>query len=197
MEGDEPVAGQDRSSKPVRVLTIVGLVFVAAVVGLVIFEIVNGVRKAVPAVQKDWSYIRDIRAGDAARVAAEEKAGKEYVKFLDCSLSAVPSAAGGQGQKVRLYGTIANKGTKDVLAVTATVVFISAEAGAPPDTHEVPLFDASENSVMQGSARLVGGESRTLEVFVADVRPTWAAGKIDCRLSRVLVDVGEAPPPPE
>jgi len=197
MEGDEPVSQQDRSSKPAGVLAVVGLIFVASVVGFVIFEIVNGVRKAVPAVQKDWSYVKDLRAKDAARVAAEEKAGKEYMKLVDCSLSAEPSVAGGQGQKVRLFGRITNKGSKDVLAVTAAVTFISNEADAPPDTREDQLFDASENSVMQGSSRLVGGESRDIAVLVENVGPSWAAGKIDCKLSRVLLDIGEAPPSPE
>lgn len=161
------------------------LVFMA-IIGLVVLVVL----KVGGNVKKDWQTVTDIRSKDAAAVRAEKEAGKAYLDKLRLTLAASRTQSPDGKPVAVLTGKIANTGSTNVIRAVAAVTFLTSAGGAPADTRDVILFDASELS-MTTDRPIVGGEERDVSKKVSDVSPDWDGTSISYELKEARVDVGK------
>ena len=174
-----------RANQAGRVPGIVIFLVLIAVAGLAVL----GARRVFGIFGHDWQTVSDIRSRDAETVREETQAGTEYTGKLKLLLTAARIGESAKGLTVRLTGTVANTGDKDVIKAVAEVTFLPQGALEQPQTVNVILFDGSELSVT--SDRPLGsGATREIARTVENVIPNWDEGKIKHKLSQIRLDVG-------
>ncbi len=174
-----------------------GILFFAALAAILIAAFVTGfvvqkIRVAGSALKEDWQYVEDIRARDAATVAAEKTAGAAYIHNVSISLAAERLDSADTGPSARISGTISNSGPSDVVLAKVTIAFYNDDPAAPVDTREILLIDATANSVRSDRA-LGGSEVRPIEMSVEDIKPAWTTSNVTAAISEVWIRVPPTP----
>jgi len=184
---DGPVTPESTGSPLVKLLVIAGIVVVLAGIVAIVVRIGVGVRNTAPALEKDWKYLETVRAGDAAQVQAEKKAGATYKSNVALQLAVAAGDTTEKGVTAIISGKVTNSSNKDITRMTAPVKFNAAD-GSQADSREIILFDASALSARPDQP-LSPGASRDVSLTLDDISTKWDKKSFEYSMGEVRITI--------